>query len=629
MMHSFRSTLFLCSFLFAGFQVLALDTLIIKEGVEDYYVKGSYLEILEDPHKDLTILDVVSPLTSSKFFVYREKDKFPYIVNTNSAYWVRFRIIADSIPEKKWVLENLDLHIDQFELYKPSGNNYFKKETAGYALPFGIRSYPHKNFVFDIEVDTTVRTYYVRVTSRNHNPFIFKLRSSKFFTFYALNEYYLLGMFYGILAIMAIYNFLIFLSFRDKVYIYYVIYILCCTIISLAEDGLGFQYIWSDSPEVNRWISLLAPLIMMSTFTIYSKKFLELRDKLPRLNKILDIIIFICIGIFILDHFLVHMHWNFPLYVIPFLIIYIASVICFRRGLRSARYFILGYSFMFFSIILLIFRMSGVIHWDDIFTVYFFNIGLVFEIVILSIALSDRIKIIRSEKENADRQIIEQLKENEKLKDVANKRLEEKIAERTAQLKEKNDALEDAYQQLSLQSEEINRMNLLLNEDNTKPEKNVKELSKARVMLKEVDFTEFGKIFPDKESCLKYLSELKWKNGYTCKKCGNTKSCQGKEVYSRRCTKCRYDESATSYTIFHRLKFPITKAFYMVFLVYSNKGKITSFELSQILSLRQSTCWTFSKKVMEAMKEKKRQGADHDHADGWALLVLDHDQQDD
>jgi two-component system, sensor histidine kinase LadS len=628
-MRSSKNILFFCSFLFLSFKIFAGDTLLIRKGYEDYYIKGVYLEILEDPHKDLTIQDVVSPLTSSRFFIYREENKFPFIVNTNSAYWIRFRIKADSMPEKKWVLENLDLHIDQFELYKPSGNNYFKKETAGYALPFGIRSYPHKNFVFDLSIDTTVKTYYARVTSRSHNPFILKVRSSNSFTFYALNEYYLLGMFYGILAIMAIYNFLIFLSFRERVYIYYVIYVLCCALISLAEDGLGFQYLWSDFPEVNRWISLLAPLILMTTFTIYSQKFLELKVNLPKLNKFLDLIILFYTGIFLADRFIFHMNWDFPLYIIPFLIIYIASIICLKRGFRSARYYILGYSFMFFSIILLIFRMSGVIHWDDLFTVYSFNIGLVFEIVILSIALSDRIKIIRSEKEDADKQIIEQLQENEKLKDVANKRLEEKVTERTAQLKEKNNELEGAYKQLSHQAEEIQRMNLLLNEDNTKLEKNVKELSKARVMLKEVDFTEFGNIFPDKESCLKYLSELKWKNGYTCKKCTNVKFCQGKEISSRRCTKCRYDESATAFTIFHRLKFPITKAFYMVFLVYSNKGKVTSFELSQILSLRQSTCWTFSKKVIEAMKERKKQEADYDQADGWALLVLDYEQQED
>jgi hypothetical protein len=263
--------------------------------------------------------------------------------------------------------------------------------------------------------------------------------------------------------------------------------------------------------------------------------------------------------------------------------------------------------------------MSGLIHWPDLFTVYSFNIGLVFEIVILSFALGDRIKIMKEENERSQRQVIEQLKVNEKLKDKVNQELEEKVKERTQELNEKNTELEQAY-------EEIHRMNQLLESDNKVLKTNVKELTKARVLMKEVDFGEFSNIFPDKESCLKYLEDLKWAKGYKCKKCGNAKWCKGKDDYSRRCTKCRYDESPTAYTIFHKLKFPITKAFYMLFLVYANKEKITSLELSQILSLRQSTCWNFNKKINEALKNKKK-GAELD-VDGWGQLVLDPESDD-
>src|SRR4051812_46191768 len=114
-MLSLRKILFFCSFLFLSFKVFAEDTLLIRKGDQDYYIKGSYLEILEDTQKSLTIQDVLSPLTSARFYINRE-NKFPYVANTNSAYWIRFRIKADSMPQKRWVLENLDLHIDQFEL---------------------------------------------------------------------------------------------------------------------------------------------------------------------------------------------------------------------------------------------------------------------------------------------------------------------------------------------------------------------------------------------------------------------------------------------------------------------------------------------------------------------------------
>jgi len=61
-------------------------------------------------------------------------------------------------------------------------------------------------------------------------------------------------------------------------------------------------------------------------------------------------------------------------------------------------------------------------------------------------------------------------------------------------------------------------------------------------------------------------------------------------------------ESATSGTLFHKLKFSILKAFYIIYYVSTNKKGISSTELSRKLSLRQKTCWLFKQKVMVAMK---------------------------
>jgi two-component system, sensor histidine kinase LadS len=595
--------------------LLASDVLKIDEKrSEDYDLRGAQLEILEDLSNRLTLQQLLTGKYEAQFIVHDKKNKFAFVKNTKATYWIRFKIKATAPLHKHFVLENRDLHIDEFELYKPGYNGEYLKGKAGFALPFGLRDYPHKNFVFDLSLSNTEQTYYVKVRSHNHNPFILKVKSTSNFALYALNEYYLLGMFYGILAIMAIYNLLMFFSLRDKVYLYYVLYVLCSALISLGEDGMGFQYIWPNYPALNASIALIAPLLLMVSFAVYAKSFLELKRIVPMMNKILSILILFYIGFFLLDVLVLNIRLDFPLYIIPFLVIYISSFLCFKKGLRQARYFIVGYSFMFVSIVFLIFRMSGIIRWDDIFTVYSFNIGIVFEILILSFALGDRIKIIKAENEVAQDKIIEQLQVNQKLKDQVNRELEGKVQERTSELHTKHKELESAY-------EEINRMNQLLDEDNKVLKTNVKELTKARVLMKEVDFAEFSNIFPDKDSCLKYLEDLKWARGYKCKKCGNIKWCKGKDDFSKRCTKCRYDESPTAFTIFHKLKFPIVKAFYMLFLVYANKEKITSLELSEILTLRQSTCWNFNKKINEALKNKRKT---HDgDIDGWAQLVLD------
>lgn len=119
---------------------------------------------------------------------------------------------------------------------------------------------------------------------------------------------------------------------------------------------------------------------------------------------------------------------------------------------------------------------------------------------------------------------------------------------------------------------------------------------------KSLTIFEFQQKFPDDQSCVKYLSDKKWEKGFVCEKCGHTKYCSGKRPYDRQCTKCNHISSPTSGTLFHKVKFPILKAFYIVYYVSTSKKGISSTELSRKLGLRQKTCWLFKQKVMQAMQ---------------------------
>ncbi len=113
---------------------------------------------------------------------------------------------------------------------------------------------------------------------------------------------------------------------------------------------------------------------------------------------------------------------------------------------------------------------------------------------------------------------------------------------------------------------------------------------------------EFQERFPDDNSCFQYLSDKKWSAGFICPKCGNTKYCRAERPFDRQCTTCNHVASPTSGTLFHKVKFPILKAFYIVYYVSTSKKGISSTELSRKLNLRQKTCWLFKQKVMQAMK---------------------------
>ncbi len=118
-----------------------------------------------------------------------------------------------------------------------------------------------------------------------------------------------------------------------------------------------------------------------------------------------------------------------------------------------------------------------------------------------------------------------------------------------------------------------------------------------------LDEDRFSTHFATDEECLQFLSEQKWVKGFVCKKCGHTNYCKGKTPYARRCTRCKSEESATANTIFHRCHIPITEAFHMVYMVCSNP-KISSYELSRQLEIRQMTCWKLKSKLMECLENK-------------------------
>jgi hypothetical protein len=117
-----------------------------------------------------------------------------------------------------------------------------------------------------------------------------------------------------------------------------------------------------------------------------------------------------------------------------------------------------------------------------------------------------------------------------------------------------------------------------------------------------VNSIKFSQRFKDDKDCLEYLSQIKWEDGFICKRCQNDKFCNGKNIYNRRCTKCGYDESPKVGTMLEKLKFPILLAFHIAFKISTKKKGMSTLELSSEFELRQKTCWSFKSKLQQAMK---------------------------
>lgn len=112
---------------------------------------------------------------------------------------------------------------------------------------------------------------------------------------------------------------------------------------------------------------------------------------------------------------------------------------------------------------------------------------------------------------------------------------------------------------------------------------------------------EFADRFRTDENCLEYLSHFKWKDGFTCVKCGHIGS-QTRKDHSRTCNKCSHIESATANTLFHKVKFGVRKAFFICFEMATTTKSLSASYVAERFTITEKTARLFMHKVREAMK---------------------------
>ena len=457
------------------------------------------------------------------------------------------------------------------------------------------------------------------------------LRSVNWFIHYAIDEYFFFGIFYGMILVFSLYNLVMFFAMKHVQYLYYIMYNLSIGLYEMCADGLAYQYIWPNASGWNQYAYGTA-LYSSSIFALlFTQSLLYVKSRSRRLNKL---IWWVIAGrtIFFLACLFINKTWfTYKIVeVIPLTLAYATGWRIFYKGYWPARYFVVGYTFLIIGFIIKLLIALNVT-WLPFgpVTHYSLSVCFIMEMLFISFAIGDKVRILKTKKEKVQLNMIQQYRINEELKDDLNRKLEQQVNERTHEVVEKSKVIEAQYQELKevnallkQQAEEISRMNVLLEQDNITLQTNIEKVTHDRVMSADVGFEEFSKIYPDRESCFSFLADLKWHNGYACRKCGHTHYNNGHLPYSRRCSKCGYEESAIAYTILQNTRIPINKAFYMVFMIYSTKGKISSYKLSELLSVRQSTCWSYSTRIKKVMDEKKKEYRKADSS-GWSKLILE------
>lgn len=417
--------------------VHAQNTVILTDEQGEYPL-GLYLEILEDPSGQLTIEQVSSSDYDDQFIPSQEK--VPNFGYTNSVYWVRFRLKDEA--QQQWRLE-ISYAITQYiNLYLPRVDNsgFWVKET-GFLLPFHSRDVPYHSFVFKLPPQVE-QTIYLRFESSDSMILPLTIWSLEKFAQKSQTEMLLAGLFYGILLIMISYNAFIFLFLREKSYLYYVLFVTSFLMHELSSRGFANQYLWSNSDW--SYFTILFSIALGSVSALkFTRIFLGTKARLPKLHKIMTILLMIWGLLTILIPFV---SYGFiiknmeSLILVSFLTMLLAGFASWRQGYYAARYFLLAWLIFIVTLIIVNLSRLGFLP-SNTLTEYGYQIGGILLILLLSVALADRINLFKQDKEKAQADALKISQEKEKLVREQAIVLEKQVIERTSELRESQRAM--------------------------------------------------------------------------------------------------------------------------------------------------------------------------------------------
>jgi signal transduction histidine kinase len=376
-----------------------------------YALTYDVIDAFEDPSTQLTFEDI----KNKKFITCTKR-----MLNSgysDSKFWYRIKLKNES--NKKWIFVIKGTLLDEIEFFEVKPDGTFTKRISGDHYPHSTREIDSPMFTFYLKIpQNESQTVYLSVKSQDTKQFTLQIDDDGFFN-KQLNQVMFRWFFYfGMLFMMFVYNLLLFFSIRDITYLYYVFYIACFGLMQFAIFGYGTQFIWGESV----WFTNRAPTVFAGGTTIFialfSYKFLNISSFFPKLKAIF-IYLVTCGSLIIIVNFIeptATSNYLTAIISLPnVLMMLVIGTLVLLKGFQPARYYMLAWGVLFFSIAVFLMNAVGLLPESNLKNLIL-PMGGIFEIILLSFALGNRINTIEKEKTKAQQEAVKQLQANEQVR---------------------------------------------------------------------------------------------------------------------------------------------------------------------------------------------------------------------
>ncbi len=367
---------------------------------------GPYLDYYVDESRSLEIDTVSAPEFAERFRdLPGDAISFGY---SFEHYWFRFEMENVSPKELHLYVEARYPLIDSIRVFVPDDAGGFRSLHLGDQLPYGARPLNQHQFTIPLAVPAGDRqTYYMEIHTTSSFDLPMLVSSEQAYIEHVHDTQMIFGLFYGVIIGLLAYNLFIYLSTRERAFLFYVLYLLGTIGYNTALDGIQFRFF----PNSLGWAQYaIYVCINVATFfmALFSIDVLALWGKRNWLLKLM-------LGVVALNGAAVFMHLFIDITItarvsiIVALLSFIAQLVCgitrMRAGHKPARIYVLAFLVFIALASITVLSALGIVPAYE-FSRYGLKLSMALQLILLSLALGDMINQLKDKQFEARQEVI-------------------------------------------------------------------------------------------------------------------------------------------------------------------------------------------------------------------------------
>lgn len=365
------------------------------------------LWIAEDPDRSWTLEIAVDPAEDGRYRPYTSSGLAG--TQSESAFWVKLELAHMEAERRDLVLELEKPHLSQVTFYWIEGatGRLLKEVEAGRSLPFKDRLVQHRNFIYPVSFAPDSRqVIYMRIITDSYLQLPMKLWTAEGFAEKEQGTNLALGIFYGVMLGIALFNLFLFVVIRERVYLYYVLFVTAFALLQAVWDGIAYQYLWPNWPG---WEAKSNPAMLVTVTLLallFTHYFLSAPQNAPRIGKLNRLaaggLILLLVLLLLLPPG--GLATQAAVYgVAGGLVMTVTNFIGLRFRTRASRYYAAAWLLLLAGALVNLLAAFKLLPLNAV-TLYAPRIGMGCEAVLLSMALADRYNTLKKAKQSEERQ---------------------------------------------------------------------------------------------------------------------------------------------------------------------------------------------------------------------------------